>query len=167
MAFLQKNLRESKLFINRIWKKLKRDSQYQLEEVYNWASHLKHFHSILIEFDSITAPTKSTIVRYFEEGLKASIKIEIDQDTTYLNDYKELVAKVRKAKAKADLRPSSYMQETDIQVLRGSWPTHITAHKVQTQEAMSRENDSKVFKAPTSTQESKPSNKARKDKIKK
>ena len=41
-AFLQKNLGESKSFVNSIWKKLKKDSQYQLEEVYVWASHLKH-----------------------------------------------------------------------------------------------------------------------------
>ena len=34
-AFLQKNLRESKLFVDSIWKKLKRDFQYQFEEVYN------------------------------------------------------------------------------------------------------------------------------------
>ena len=38
-AFLQKNLEESKSFVNSIWRKLKRDSQYQLEEIYNWASH--------------------------------------------------------------------------------------------------------------------------------
>ena len=42
-AFLQKNLRESKSFVNSIWKKLKRDSQYQLEEVYDWTSYLEHF----------------------------------------------------------------------------------------------------------------------------
>ena len=34
-AFLRKNLGESKSFVNSIWKKIKRDSQYQLEEVYD------------------------------------------------------------------------------------------------------------------------------------
>ena len=34
-AFLRKNLGVSKSFVNSIWKKLKRDSQYQLEEVYD------------------------------------------------------------------------------------------------------------------------------------
>ena len=34
-AFLRKNLGESKSFVDSIWKKLKRDSQYQLEEVYD------------------------------------------------------------------------------------------------------------------------------------
>ena len=34
-AFLRKNLGESKSFVDSIWKKFKRDSQYQLEEVYD------------------------------------------------------------------------------------------------------------------------------------
>ena len=108
-AFLRKNLGESKSFVNSIWKKLKRDSQYQLEEVYDWASHLEHLQSILIEFDPLAAPTESTMVRYFEEGLKPSIKAEMDQDTSHLDDYEELVAKAVRAEAKAGLRPSSHV----------------------------------------------------------
>ena len=34
-AFLRKNLGESNSFVDSVWRKLKRDSQYQLEEVYN------------------------------------------------------------------------------------------------------------------------------------
>ena len=163
-AFLQKNLGESKLFINSIWKKLKRDSQYQLKEVYNWDSHLQHFQSILMEFDLAAAPTGSTIARYFEEDLKPSIKAEMDQDATHLGNYKELVAKAMRAEAEAGLWPSSYMPKTDIQVLQGSWPAHTSAHQVQAQEAMSYGEDSKAFKAPASTPESESSDKARKEK---
>ena len=57
------------------------------------------------------------MVRYFEESLKPSIKAEMDQDATYLDDYEKLVAKAMRAEAKADLRPSFYVRETDIQVL--------------------------------------------------
>ena len=164
---MQKNLEESKSFVDSIWKKLKRDSQYQLEEVYNWASHFKHFQSILMEFDPAAAPTELTMVRYFEEDLKPSIKAEMDQDATHLDNYEELVAKAVRAETKAGLRPCSYMRETDIQVLRGSRPAHTTAHKVQTQGAMPRGEDSKASKAPASTPESEPSDKARKEKKKK
>ena len=73
-----------------------------------------------MEFDPATAPTESIIVRYFEEGLKPSIKAEMDQDATHLDNYEELVAKAVRAKAKAGLRPSFYIRETDIQVLRGN-----------------------------------------------
>ena len=77
-VFLQKNLGEFKSFVDSIWKKLKRDYQYQLEEVYDWASHLEYLQSILIEFDPVAAPMESTMIRYFEEGLKPSIKVEMD-----------------------------------------------------------------------------------------
>ena len=169
-AFLQKNLGESKSFVNSIWKKLKKNSQYQLEEVYDWASHLKHFQSILIEFDPLAAPTESTMVRYFEEGLKPSIKAEMDQDASHLDDYEELIAKAVRAEAKAGLRPSSYVRETDQQVSQGNRPAHTTAYKVQTQGVM-KDYRGDEFKAkvsvPTSTQNSEPSDKARKDKKKK
>ena len=131
-AFLQKNLGESKLFVDSIWKKLKKDSQYQLEEVYDWGFHLKHLQFIPIEFDPLTAPTESTMVRYFEEGLKPFIIAEMDQDASHLDDYEELVAEAVRSKAMAGLQPSSYIRETDQQVLRGNRPTHTTAHKVQT-----------------------------------
>ena len=107
-------MKESKSFVNSIWKKLKWDSQYQLEEVYNWASHLEHFQSIMIEFDPAATPTESTMVRYFEEGLKPSIKAKVDQDATHLDDYKELIAKAVRVEAKVGLRLSSYIRETDI-----------------------------------------------------
>ena len=110
-------MEESKSFVNSIWRKLKRDFQYQLEEVYDWASYLEHFQSILMQFDPVAAPTESTMVRYFEQGLKPSIKAEMDQDATHLDDYKKLVAKAVRAEAKMGLRPSSYIHETNIQVL--------------------------------------------------
>ena len=66
-----------------------------------------------MKFDPAATPTESTIVRYFKEGLKPSIKTEIDQDNSQLVDYEELVAKAVRAEAKAGLRPSSYVRETD------------------------------------------------------
>ena len=107
------------------------------------------------------------MVRYFEQGLKPSIKAEIDQDATHLDNYEELVLKAVRAEAKAGLQPSFYVQEADLQVLQGSRPTHSTAHKVQTQGAVTRGNESKtkaLLSAPTNP---KPSDKARKDKKKK
>ena len=119
-----------------------------------------------MEFDLAAAPTESTMVRYFKEGLKPSIKAEMDQDATHLNNYKELVVKLVRAKANAGLQSSFYVRETDLQVLQRSRPAHNTMHKVQTQRAVNREDDSKACKVPTSTQESEPSNKAKKGKKK-
>ena len=108
------------------------------------------------------------MVRYFEEGLKPSIKAKIDQDATHLDDYEELVSKAVRAEAKAGLRPSSYVREADLQVLRGSRPTHTTAHKVQTQGAAIRGDESRTKAlASTLAPDSEPSDKSRKDKKKK
>ena len=59
-----------------------------------------------MEFDPATAPTESTMVRYFEKGLKPSIKANMDQNATHLDDYEKLVVKVVRVKIKAGLRPS-------------------------------------------------------------
>ena len=124
------NLGESKSFVDSIWKKLKKDSQYQLEEVYDWASHLEHLQSILIEFGPVATPTESTMVRCFGGGLKPFIKAEMDWDNSHLDNYEDLVAKAVRAEAKAGLRPSSYIWETDQQVPQRNRPAHTTAHKV-------------------------------------
>ena len=76
-AFLRKNLRSSQAFIDSIWNKFRRDSQYLLEEVRDWVSYLQHLQSILLEFDR--TPDKSTMICYFQKGLKPSIKVEIEQ----------------------------------------------------------------------------------------
>ena len=75
---------------------------------------------------------KSIIVRYFEEGRKPSIKAKIDQDASNLDDYEELVVKAVRAEAKAGLRSSSYIRETNQKVFWGNRPTHTTTHKIKT-----------------------------------
>ena len=59
---------------------------------------------------------ESSIVKYFEEGLKPFIKAEMNQNASYLDNYEELVAKAVRVKVKAGLRPSFYIWETDQQV---------------------------------------------------
>ena len=62
-----------------IWSKLKRDSQYQLKEVQDWAAHLKYPQSILLEFDNAEAPGESYLIRFFRKSLRPSIKTQIEQ----------------------------------------------------------------------------------------
>ena len=49
------------------------------------------------------------MIRYFQKGLKPSIKANMDRDASHLDNYKELVAKAMRAEAKAGLWPSSYV----------------------------------------------------------
>ena len=71
--FLQKNLGDSRAFVDNLWSKFRRHLQYQSKSVLDQASYLKHLQSILLEFDADGAPQKPIIIRYFRESLKPSI----------------------------------------------------------------------------------------------
>ena len=64
--FLRKNFGNFKVFVNSIWKKVKRNTQYQDKSVQDWAAYLKYLQSILIEFDLGYAPKKDTIIQNFQ-----------------------------------------------------------------------------------------------------
>ena len=72
--------------MDNIWSKIKRDSQYQQEEVQDWATYLEHVQSILMEFDAKYAPSKDLLVWYFYEGLRPSIKLWINEESWELDD---------------------------------------------------------------------------------
>ena len=72
------------------------------------------------------------MVHYFEEGLKPSIKAQIDQDAQQLDSFEDLVTKTVKAKVKADLRPSLYVRKTDYYCPQGSRLAHLIAHRIKT-----------------------------------
>ncbi len=77
-AFLRKTLRDSWAFINSYWTKSRRDSQYQQEEVQDWAAHLEHLQAVLKEFDPTNAPNKTTLICYLQERLYPSIQAQLD-----------------------------------------------------------------------------------------
>ncbi len=74
-AFLRKNLGESNVFVSHVWSKLRGDAQHQLEEVQDWAVHLEHLQSILLEFDTNNVPREGQFGRIFYDGLRPSIKL--------------------------------------------------------------------------------------------
>lgn len=82
--------------------------------------HLKHLQSILLKFDIAAALTELTIVRYFEENLKPSIKAKVDQDADHLDSFKDLVTKAVITKPMAGLHPGLYVRKTDFIALRKS-----------------------------------------------
>ena len=171
-SFLRKNLGDSRAFINNLWSKLKRDSQYQSESVLDWASHLEHLQSILLEFDADGVPGEPTIIRYFREGLKPSIRAEMEQRGRELDSFEDTVQKAVDAEAKAALRPRSAACETDQHCPRGTRPANSTAAK----SPGSPMKDLRVEEPKARTQEATPphrsestesSEKARKEKKKK
>ena len=121
--FLRKNFGDSRAFVDSIWSKIKRDSQYQDKSVQDWAAYLKYLQSILIEFDLDYAPEEGTMIWYFREGLWPSVQVKIEQRGWELDSFEEIVEKAVDTKAKAALKPCSYACDTDQYCLQGSWPS--------------------------------------------
>lgn len=114
--------------MDNIWSKLKRDSQYQLEEVQDWAAHLEYLQSILLEFDDAGAPEEFYLIRFFREGLKPSIRAQMEQRGRELDSWTEIVEKSVDAEAKASLLPTSFLRKIDQRVPRGHRPNSNRAN---------------------------------------
>ena len=103
---------------------------------------------MLIEFDSQWASEEGTIIRYFQEGLCPSVRVEREQRGRELNSFEELVEKAVDTEAKTALQPRSYACKTDQHCLRGSWPS---AAKTSTQSQLMK--DASVEKPNSKPQE--------------
>ena len=97
----------------------------------DWASHLKHLQSILLEFDANGTPREPTMIRYFREGLKPSIQAEMQQHGRELDSFEDTIQKTVNVKAKAALRPCSTARETDQHCPQSTRPAYSTAAKSQ------------------------------------
>lgn len=64
-AILKQNLKDPRVFVDNIQSRVKRNSLYQLEEIQDWAFHLKYLQSILTEFDVSRVPAKFFIIQFF------------------------------------------------------------------------------------------------------
>ena len=90
-SFFQKNLGDFRIFVDNLLSKLKRDLQYQSESMLDWASHLKHLQSILLEFDADEAQGEPTIIRYFRKGLKPSIQAKMEQRGREFDSFEDTI----------------------------------------------------------------------------
>ena len=73
------------------------------------------------------------MIYYFWEGLKPSIKVEIEQQDRESIDFEEMMQKTVNAESKAGLKSSTMVRDSDIHCPRGHRPSNSTASKVQTQ----------------------------------
>ena len=129
--FFRKNLGDDRAFANSICSKFRRDSQYQAESVLDWAAHLEHLQSILLEYDPVGAPTKPTMLRYFWEGLKPSVLAELEHRDLKLESFDQMVKKAVNTKAKSALRSRFSTKEMDQNCPRGNRPANSTVAKSQ------------------------------------
>ncbi len=101
--FFYNALWNSSAFTDSYWVKIKRDFQYQLEEVLDWVIHLKYFQIILKEFNPAMAPNNNTLIRYFWEELYLSIWAQLDNRGQDLDVWEVVVEKVINVEAKASV----------------------------------------------------------------
>ena len=73
------------------------------------------------------------MIRYFWEGLKPSIKVEMEQQDRASTSFKEMVQKAVNVEAKTGQRSSTMVRDLDARCLRGHHPFHNTSSKVQSQ----------------------------------
>ena len=73
------------------------------------------------------------MICYFWEGLKISIKVEIEQQDQVSTSFKEMVQKTINVEAKAGLRFSAMVQNSDAYCPKSHCPSHNTSLKIQTQ----------------------------------
>ena len=128
-AFLQKNLGNFQAFVNTTWSRVRRNSQFQPEEVQDWASHLEHLQSILQEFDEEGAPEESDLIWFFCKSLRPSIKAQIEWRGREHNSWEEFVKKAIDAEAKTSLQLPLILREMDQRCTRGNQSAYSTVAK--------------------------------------
>ena len=130
-AFLHKNLGNTKAFVDSVWRRFNRDSQYQKEEVMDWAFHLEYLQAILIEFDAKRAPKESNLMLSFEHGLKPSIELYIEDLGLGTQSWEKLVEMAKRAEAKAALQSPSYLRDMDHDCPQGNRPDNNSVEKTR------------------------------------
>ena len=79
----------------------------------DWAAHLEYLQSILLEYNPVRAPTKPTMLKYFQEGLKPSVLTELEYRDLELESFNQMVKKAVNAKAKSAFQPRSSTKDID------------------------------------------------------
>ena len=122
-TFLCRSLRESQVFVDSIWRTIRKDYQYQLKEVIDWAAHIEHLQTVLKEFNPVAAPTEEVLICYFCDGLRPSIRAQTNKRVQDLDTWEEAIKKTIDAEAKAACQPQSLRKEMDNRCPQCHWPT--------------------------------------------
>ena len=71
------------------------------------------------------------MIRYFWEGLKPSIKVEIEQQDRASTSFEEMVQKAVNAEAKVGLKSSTMVRDLHVHCPKGHRLSHNTSSKMQ------------------------------------
>ena len=91
-------------------------------EVLDWAAHLEHLKVALKEFDLAVTLNKEIMIRYFREGLRPSIRAQLNARGRKLDSWKEAIEKTVDIEANALLQSSSSTRKMDSSCPQGNKP---------------------------------------------
>ncbi len=74
---------------------------------------------MLKEFDPSGAPNKTTLIRYFREGLRLSIQAQLNHRGRDLDGWEEVLEKAGDAEAKANPQPPFYVRDINARCPKG------------------------------------------------
>ncbi len=161
-AILRKSLRESNAFVGHVWSKLRGDAQHQSEEVQDWAAHLEHLQSILLEFDANNTLREGQLGQTFYDGLRPSIKLwiaNIGEDMPW----DDLIRAANKAEARTKIQGSTHL---DQRCPKGKRPLKMSLNSRDDQTKAPQAKD-KATPVEQVSETEKSSEKAKKEKKKK
>ena len=90
---------------------MRRDSQYQLEEVQDWAAYLEQLQSIPLEFDTDCALIEGQLGCTLYDGLRPLIKLWIDEVSQERLSWEELVTAANRAESKARIHNNQHLDQ--------------------------------------------------------
>lgn len=90
-----------RVFVDDIRKKFRNTNQYQLENVIDWFAHMEYLQSVLRKFDGIATSMDNLLIRYFWDGLRLSIRTQLDEKSRNRNDGQMVVKQAMDAVTKA------------------------------------------------------------------
>ncbi len=110
---------------------------------------------MLKEFDPSGASNETTLLRYFQEGLRPSIRAQLDHWRRDLDTWEEMVEKAGDIEAKANLQLPFYVRKIDSKYPKGHRPLAMknkedTYRKPQN-EVSKDKNKAKSHSSSTST----------------
>ncbi len=100
----------------------------------DWAAHLEYLKAVLKEFDPVAAPNEDLLIRYFRDGLRPSIRAQLDEWDRDLDNWQEVIERCINAKAKAGRQASLLTKESDSRCPRGHRPLRSKESRDQKEE---------------------------------
>lgn len=141
IIFLQKNLNETQVFVDNIWKKFYNTNQYQLENIMDQSAFIEHLQSISKEFNGFVTYTNNLIIWYFPDDFKPSIYRQLNKRNCNLDDQQAIFKGTVDAKVKAACQAFLLMQKSDTNCPH--------SHKPPKYEESNNQKDSKIQKNHT------------------